>query len=93
MANPASTWAGTSAFLPPTLHLPGSARGPSRRPGARRGGSVCAARVRVRVGPRRHARLRPPRGGVSWTGYGDPCGPADVTPAPLRRRMAVEIEG
>lgn len=49
---------------------------------------MCAARVRVRVGPRRHARLRPPLGGVSWTGYEDPYGPADVTPAPFGRRMA-----
>lgn len=63
------------------------AGGPSRRLGDRRGGSVCAARVRVRVGPPRHARLRPPWGGVSRTGYGDPSGPADVTPAPLGRRM------
>lgn len=69
------------------------ARGPSRRLGDRRGGSVCAARVRVRVGPPRHARLRPPWGGVSRTGYRDPCGPADVTLALLGRRMRAEIEG
>jgi hypothetical protein len=84
MENPASVRAGTPAFPPPTPRRPGSARSPSRRPGDRRGGSVCAARVRVRVEPRRHARLRPPLGGVSWTGYEDPCGPADVTPCSLR---------
>lgn len=88
MENPSSIRAGTLAFPPPTPRRPGSARGPSRRPGDRRGGSVCAARVRVRVGPRRHARLRPPLGGVSRTGYEDPCGPADVIPAPFGRRMA-----
>lgn len=85
MENAASIRAGTRVFPPPTRRLPGSACGPSRRPGDRRGGSVCAARVRVRVGPRRHARLRPPLGGVSWTGYEDPYGPADVTdPRSLR---------
>lgn len=88
MENPASMPAGTRAFPPPTRRLPGSACSPSRRPGDRRGGSVCAARVRVRVGPRRHARLRPPLGGVSWTGSENPYGPADVTPAPFGRRMA-----